>query len=48
MKAMYEVMDKNGAHLCYQVATSEEDAVYTAKAHYGHKRAHHAKRVGEA
>lgn len=38
MKNLYEIKAKNGNHVCYQVAKSEEDAVSCAKM-YGHKKA---------
>lgn len=38
MKNLYEITDRNGIHLCYQVAKSEADAVDTARV-YGHRKA---------
>lgn len=42
MKSLYEIVSKNGVHLCYQVAKTGSDAVYAAKNYYGHKRAANA------
>jgi hypothetical protein len=39
MKNLYEIQDKNGNHLCYQVGESEKDAVFSAKNFYGYKKA---------
>lgn len=44
---LYEITNKNGVHLCYQVATDEKDAVSTAK-NYGHKGAKNAEFVRKA
>ena len=42
---LYNITDKNGIHLCYQVAKNEEGAVETAKIYYGHRRAWRAEFV---
>lgn len=47
MKNLYSITNKNGVHLCYQVAASEEDAVYAAKNYYGAKGAKNAEFVRE-
>lgn len=44
---LYEITNKNGATLCFQVAIDEKDAVSTAK-NYGHKGAKHAEFVRKA
>lgn len=46
MKALYEITDRRGIHLCYQVAHSEKEAVKTAKM-YGFRSAAHATFVRE-
>lgn len=46
MKNLYEITDRRGIHLCYQVARDEDEAVETAKA-YGFRRAAHATFVRE-
>ena len=47
MKNIYRITNKNGVHLCYQVAASEEDAVYAARNFYGHRGAKFAEFVRE-
>ena len=39
MKNLYEITDIKGNHLCFQVGKTEDEAVYSAKAYYGHKKA---------
>ena len=46
MKNLYNITDKLGIHLCYQVANNEEDAVRIARI-YGHARAAHAEFIRE-
>ena len=46
MKNMYATTDKNGRHLCYQVAKTEKEAISFARM-YGH-RASKAKFIREA
>lgn len=38
-KNLYEIKNHKGAHLCYQVAENEKDAVETARIYYGYKSA---------
>lgn len=44
-KAMYEILDSNSVHICYQVATSGAEALHLAKTYYGHERDAFARRV---
>lgn len=46
MKNLYNITDKAGRHLCYQISNSEDEAVSFARM-YGHK-AIKAKFVREA
>jgi hypothetical protein len=39
MKNLYRIKSYKGAHLCYQVASTPEEAVHAAKVYYGHKSA---------
>lgn len=48
MKNLYEIKDRNGNHICFQVGKTEADAVYSAKNYYGHKRSAKAVFVREA
>lgn len=41
MKNIYEITNKNGVHLCYQVARSEVQALDFARM-YGYRGAHKA------
>ena len=43
VRNLYEIVSYDGFHLCYQGATTAEEAVQTAKAYYGHKSAAYAK-----
>jgi hypothetical protein len=43
MKNLYQITDRNGIHLCYQVAKTEAEAVEAARVYYGHKGAKTAK-----
>ena len=36
MKNLYEILNRKGIHICYQVAENEKDAIDFAKM-YGHK-----------
>ena len=46
MKNLYRITNKNGVTLCFQVASSEKDAVSTART-YGHTGAMYAEFVRE-
>ena len=49
MKNLYEILDRYGRRLCYQVGTGSADAVRTARVYYGHQGAFRAVLVrGEA
>lgn len=39
MKNLYEIKNAKGQHLCFQVATSPEEALEAARVYYGHKSA---------
>ena len=39
MKNLYNIKNAKGIHLCYQVASTPEEALETAKSYYGHKSA---------
>ena len=45
MKNLYRIFNHKGAHICNQVASSEEEAVELARDFYGHRSARRAEFV---
>ena len=39
MKNLYNIKNAKGIHMCYQVASTAEEALHAAKVYYGHKSA---------